>query len=694
MLLEDDLYECESATLALIPQEIAQALRHLPPEQADSIAVRIVQRTSGWCAGVRMALLQKCDWSQGSQSQQRVDTLLDYLEHELFSNLTAEQAEVWRVLAHMPRFNAPLCEHLFGAGEGAQHLRWLQVLGCFIEPWQASSEWLRVFPPLSRVMRDAHGSSGRSWHRRACQWFTASQDWRSAFEQALLAEEYEVAVSLLQHLSFEHLFEDQTVVLLLKLYEQQGEESFFGAAQRIGMITAALLFAGRFDQAAGCIEQLCRFSPQPAAHSQRQLVARWQAQQGWLLHVQGRKDSARQHFLEALAELDCDQWILRVLCLSGLTQQALQAGELNAAQALNRDALCLARERSSLVFEGLLELDHAQLLEQRGAFVAADNLLAGVQTLLMQCFERPVPLLGRIALRRGRLTLFMGQDEHAAEWFQGGLADCLHSHDKQVFNGFLGQAYLAANRQDYAQAFMRLREAERLMQQWQIPDCVYRGALLQVSCQLWLQQGRTELVLEAATRVLRHFRGAQARQAPPATISLIARIECLLVLAQVQLQCAVNPQQQLSDLAEQARHTGARGLETELQLAMAEVYWVHGSHALAKVALNRGLELIRHCHAPFMLRQSQLRLPELFRIEGTSGFIENDSKQHVVDALLSAREEQVLKLIASGHSNQQIAEHLYISLHTVKTHVRRIYGKLAVERRTHAVAKARLLGFL
>jgi ATP/maltotriose-dependent transcriptional regulator MalT len=176
LLLDDVLYECEPPSLALNQDEIARVLVHLPAEQAANVACRIVQRTAGWCAGVRMALLQKCDWSQKRQPQERVDTLLDYLQHELFNSLTPEQTEVWRVLAHLPRFNDELCEHLFGAGEGAQHLHALQTLGCFIEPWQETSDWLQIFPPLSRVIRDGQWSSGRSWHRRACQWFAAAED--------------------------------------------------------------------------------------------------------------------------------------------------------------------------------------------------------------------------------------------------------------------------------------------------------------------------------------------------------------------------------------------------------------------------------------------------------------------------------------------------------------------------------------
>ena len=61
---------------------------------------------------------------------------------------------------------------------------------------------------------------------------------------------------------------------------------------------------------------------------------------------------------------------------------------------------------------------------------------------------------------------------------------------------------------------------------------------------------------------------------------------------------------------------------------------------------------------------------------------------------LSARELEVLPLIAEGLTNQEIAARLYLSLHTVKAHARTIYAKLGVSSRTQAVAKGRALGFL
>ena len=61
---------------------------------------------------------------------------------------------------------------------------------------------------------------------------------------------------------------------------------------------------------------------------------------------------------------------------------------------------------------------------------------------------------------------------------------------------------------------------------------------------------------------------------------------------------------------------------------------------------------------------------------------------------LSEREIEVLKLVAEGLSNQEIASRLYLSLRTIKFHTGNIYGKLGVKSRTEAVSKARDLGLL
>ncbi|MDH5718339.1 MAG: LuxR C-terminal-related transcriptional regulator [Spirochaetia bacterium] len=68
-------------------------------------------------------------------------------------------------------------------------------------------------------------------------------------------------------------------------------------------------------------------------------------------------------------------------------------------------------------------------------------------------------------------------------------------------------------------------------------------------------------------------------------------------------------------------------------------------------------------------------------------------EQPLIDPL-SQRELEILKLIADGLSNRKISEQLFLELSTIKSHNQNIFGKLGVERRTEAVARARELGLI
>lgn len=61
---------------------------------------------------------------------------------------------------------------------------------------------------------------------------------------------------------------------------------------------------------------------------------------------------------------------------------------------------------------------------------------------------------------------------------------------------------------------------------------------------------------------------------------------------------------------------------------------------------------------------------------------------------LSKRELEVLELMARGLSNNEMAESLFVSLNTIKTHCSRVFEKLEVKRRTQAVESAKRLGII
>jgi DNA-binding CsgD family transcriptional regulator len=76
-----------------------------------------------------------------------------------------------------------------------------------------------------------------------------------------------------------------------------------------------------------------------------------------------------------------------------------------------------------------------------------------------------------------------------------------------------------------------------------------------------------------------------------------------------------------------------------------------------------------------------LQQPENFRID-----------ESALEKLnLNPREYQVLQLLAKGHSNADIANDLFLSLSTIKTHTSNLYLKMDVKSRTQAITKAKLL---
>lgn len=89
------------------------------------------------------------------------------------------------------------------------------------------------------------------------------------------------------------------------------------------------------------------------------------------------------------------------------------------------------------------------------------------------------------------------------------------------------------------------------------------------------------------------------------------------------------------------------------------------------------------------------KLLAAFQSEGPKK--EEESKRSPVQTLiepLSERELEVLQLIAQGLSNREISERLFLALSTVKGYNRTIFGKLQVQRRTEAIARARELGLV
>lgn len=95
---------------------------------------------------------------------------------------------------------------------------------------------------------------------------------------------------------------------------------------------------------------------------------------------------------------------------------------------------------------------------------------------------------------------------------------------------------------------------------------------------------------------------------------------------------------------------------------------------------------------PFIARHILSRIP--LQAEAPIELISDTENNEPLSANLTGREHQILNLVASGLSNQEIANQIFLSRHTVETHIRHVYRKLAVTNRTKAVSRARTIGLL
>lgn len=80
------------------------------------------------------------------------------------------------------------------------------------------------------------------------------------------------------------------------------------------------------------------------------------------------------------------------------------------------------------------------------------------------------------------------------------------------------------------------------------------------------------------------------------------------------------------------------------------------------------------------------------RVPAVQSFVLNDAQVRTLG--ITRRELQILELIAAGLSNREIAEKLFVSENTVKTHSSRLFDKLAAKRRTQAVQIGKQLGLI
>jgi LuxR family transcriptional regulator, maltose regulon positive regulatory protein len=187
------------------------------------------------------------------------------------------------------------------------------------------------------------------------------------------------------------------------------------------------------------------------------------------------------------------------------------------------------------------------------------------------------------------------------------------------------------------------------------------------------------LILVRAARLAGDRRAAKQMlgQVPsdPVAMSIISQTRRWLLQAELAIEQGNYEQAQL--LVDRALRTATR------EQLRATVGWA-GSWLRAFVARDSGLS---HRHAAFLASVPLAATSTIDQWQGEAG-----ARDATLVVPLTARETDVLRLLAQLCTNEEIAADLVLSMNTVKTHIRSLFQKLSVTRRADAVRRGRALG--
>ncbi|MFC9819310.1 LuxR C-terminal-related transcriptional regulator [Streptomyces erythrochromogenes] len=672
----------------------------------------LVQRTEGWAAGVRLCALamQRSPDPEAFVRQFAADrtTIADYLLKEVLDAQPPATQDLLLRVSVTDRVHPDLADALTGRDDAARTLAGLARDNAFLEQVDASA-WYRLHPLFAEVLRahlrQRHPGLEQQLHGRAARWLAGTGRLNEAVVQGAAAGDWPFAAGrLVDGLAIGRLFTGleaeqlnrafaplpadapgaapalvgaaaRLVVQDLPGYEEavRRADSHLGpgsgAAARLSRAFLGVL-AGRAtgdpaatERAAADAERLLGELPAPLVAAHPELRALLLAALGAVRLGAGRLDGAQSALTAAVdacaehaTEPGTEPGTQFPLCdaLGSLALAELLRGRLRQAAEHARASLVVA-ERSALPPERRSGTGHLVLagvaVEQDDLAAARSHLDLATATATAAAGPRPEPAAAvQAAVIGARIAAAEGDGEAAlavlARLRTAGTAPTAGPPSAWAADALAVAESAAHLARGDAEAALRVLDAA--------PSGRPEHALARARA--LLAAGRTE----PAARELAGLPADDGLAAP-------VRVGARLLGAEI---------------------AAADGRTGEAQRKLAEAVDLARPEDLRRSFAESGPWVRRN------LREPSRPAPRHDRpADGPTGPTAPDGLPPVVEAL-SARETEVLRQAARMLSTEEIAAELYVSANTVKTHLKSIYRKLCVTRRSDAVHRAQDLGLL
>lgn len=685
---------------------------------ADNIAT-LETRTEGWIAGLQLAALSM----QGRKDVSGFVSafagshryVMDYLVEEV---LRQQPEHIQRFLLHtslLERLNGSLCDAVTGQANGRKTLEELEQANLFLIPLDEERYWYRYHHLFADTLRYRLSLSQPEivpeLHQRASAWFERNGLIVEAVHSALAAHDFPNALRLIGLIATA-MIERGEYVTLLRWLETLPEDVLYAHPALCLRYAWILLFTGRVD----AYERPLQIAEQAwQAEDNRPMLGRVYHFRMNMARLQG--DAARTIPLaqQALSFLPEDDGYNRGSCLVALGASYLLLGQLAEAEQYLREGGSISRAAGGLI-TALLAINYLgdmQIVQGklREAVATYRNVIGQTgERLLWQVAEANIGL-ARVLHEWNRL-------EEAAQHVEQAMVLARETQREVYFApGYIVLAQLLQAQGETAQASETLDKAVEVARRLGHLPWLRRANALQARLHLaqgnlpMVERWRAEAGIDASDEptfereseylVLARLSIAQEKQ--PQAIKLLERL--LQADATAGRTGAMLQVLALNALAYQASGDSKQAmatLERLLLLSEPEGYtrlFVDEGPAMQKLLVrylalatrqdqrdgkHASLDYAQKLLAAFPRQEmahtpTNKSIPPAEKLAGESPLLEP----------LSAREQEVLELLAAGLSNAAIAERLVVTVGTVKTHMKSIYGKLGVHSRTQAIVRAR-----
>ncbi|AJQ97015.1 LuxR C-terminal-related transcriptional regulator [Gynuella sunshinyii] len=698
-----EMTELRAPDLRFSTAEAAEFLSHtmqLNLREADIQALKT--RTEGWIAGLQMAALslQGRDDSeafiQAFTGSHRF--VMDYLVEEVLQQQSASLCSFLLQTSILERLSGDLCDAVTGQTNGRQVLRSLEQLNLFVIPLDDERRWYRyhhLFAEVLQTRLQAEYESSALQHLRASVWFEQQDDFEDAIHHALRAFDYERAADLveccwptLRLIASEHLFLN---------WMQQLPDAVIRNRPVLSGYFGLILLSTDLDRAdsylstaetrilsmdTGQAEAVCT-SNQLALAQIPGIVAIGRAYYAGATGDFAGIIEYAHRALESLPEQD-SVWRGSAGVLLGLAQWNM--GDVIAARQAISDGV--ASMKVSMDISAIISASYLQA-ETEMALGRLQQAYETCQSVLQQAFGQRdwegdwVPqgtadvhvLVSEILLERGELQAAIEQLNRSRELGEpAGLLESRH-------RWYIVMARIRQIQGQFADAGELLVQAAQLQLAGPAPDVRPVSAW---QARLWLAQGMFRRVADWADSV-----GLQlSDDIPyPREFEYLTLARWYLLQPERWQQGTLVDLQAMLSRMRQAAEAGKRdGSFIEILWLQSLTQRLAGQPQLAAQTSTRAMSLVHQAGYLAITAEFESLATVIMTTAAPAGQLLGES--------LSERELEVLTLLAGDLSGPQIADRLFVSLNTLRTHTKNIYQKLDVNNRRAAVTLARQLGLI